>query len=106
MNEEERYLFDLNGYLVVKNALETALVRRMNQQLDTRAEQDSRWSGQPTNDKLLDLLTWGPDFLSLLDHPTILPMLKPILGSHMRFDHDYAIFLQPGGTGLFLHGGG
>jgi ectoine hydroxylase-related dioxygenase (phytanoyl-CoA dioxygenase family) len=106
MNEEERYLFDLNGYIVVEGALDPAAVNRMSSLLDDCAEKDPRWRGQPTNDKLFDLLTWGPDFLALLDHHRLLPMLKSILGSHMRFDHDYAIFLQPGGDGLFLHGGG
>src|SRR5258708_6474059 len=106
MNEEERYLFDLQGYLVLENALDAETVARMNAELDARAVRDPKWLGQPGNDKLLDLLTWGPDFLALLDHPRLLPMLKAILGSHMRYDHDYAIFLQPGGAGLFLHGGG
>lgn len=106
MNEEERYLFDLNGYLVIEGALETERLARMNAWLDMQAEQEAKWRGQPGNDKLQNLLTWGPDFLALLDHPRLLPMLKAILGSHMRFDHDYAIFLQPGGEGLFLHGGG
>jgi hypothetical protein len=106
MNEEERYLFDLNGYLVIEGAINAEVLDRMNGELDKRGETDSRWRGQPGNDKLLDLLTWGPDFLALLDHQRLLPMLKSILGSHLRFDHDYAIFLQPGGMGLFLHGGG
>ncbi len=106
MNEDERYLFDLNGYLVIEGALDVDTVRRMNRWIDSSAEKDSKWHGQPANDKLTDLLTWGPEFLSLLDQSRILPKLKSILGSHMRFDHDYAIFLQPGGAGLFLHGGG
>jgi len=105
MNEEDRYLFDLNGYIVIKNAINADQLGRMNRLIDERAETDPRFLGQTGNDKLVDVLTWSPDFLSLLDHPVILPMLKSMLGSHMRFDHDYAIFLQPGGAGLFLHGG-
>lgn len=106
MNEEEKYLFDLNGYMVIKNAIDADQVRRMNAVLDQKAETDARFEGQQGNDKLVDLFTWSPDFLSLLDNSLLLPKLKAILGSHMRFDHDYAIFLQPGGPGLFLHCGG
>ncbi len=105
MNEEEKYEFDLNGYIVIKGAISQDTVARMNQYIDSRAETDPRFIGQCGNDKLTDLFTWSPDFLSLLDHPVLLPKLKSVLGSHMRFDHDYAIFLQPGGKGLFLHGG-
>jgi ectoine hydroxylase-related dioxygenase (phytanoyl-CoA dioxygenase family) len=106
MNEEQRYLFDLNGFLLVRNVIARDAVGRMNAFLDSAAETDERFRGQQGNDKLEKLLTWSPDFLALLDHPLILPMLKAVLGSHMRFDHEYAIFLQPGGSGLFLHGGG
>ncbi|HLK56457.1 MAG TPA: phytanoyl-CoA dioxygenase family protein [Chthonomonadaceae bacterium] len=106
MDDEERYLFDLQGYLVIENALSAETVAAMNAWIDAQAEQDPKWRGQPGNDKLQNVLTWGPEFLALLDHPRLLPMFKAILGSHLRFDHDYAIFLQPGGEGLFLHGGG
>ena len=106
MNEEQRYLFDLNGYLVIRDAISEQALSRMNAFLDAEASTDARFCGQQGNDKLENLLAWSPDFLALLDHPVLLPMLKAILGSHMRFDHEYAIFLQPGGSGLFLHGGG
>jgi hypothetical protein len=106
MNEEEKYLFDLWGYLVIENAIPAETLARMNAWIDAQGQQDPTWRGQPENTKRTDLLTWGPDFLALLDHPRLLPMFKTILGSHMRFDHDYAIFLTPGGDGLFLHGGG
>ena len=106
MNAEEKYEFDLNGYIVIKQAIPSDMVARMNAWIDSRSEQDPRFMGQTGNDKLTDLFTWTPDFLSLLDNASLLPKLKSILGSHMRFDHDYAIFLQPGGKGLFLHGGG
>ena len=106
MNEEERYLFDLQGYLLIENALSAETVAAMNAYIDAQAAQDPRWEGQQGNDKLENVLTWGPEFLALLDHPRLLPMFKALLGSHLRFDHDYAIFLQPGGGGLFLHGGG
>jgi Phytanoyl-CoA dioxygenase (PhyH) len=106
MHDEEKYEFDLNGYLIIKQAIPADAVERMNSYIDTQAVTDTRFHGQPGNDKLTDLFTWSPDFLGLLDNPALLPRLKTILGSHMRFDHDYAILLQPGGSGLFLHGGG
>ncbi len=105
MNEEERYLLDLQGYLVIENAIEATALARMNAWLDEQEKQDSRWSGQTGNDHLDHLLTWGPDFRALIDNPRVLPVLKGALGDDLRLDHDYAIFLRPGGKGLFLHGG-
>ena len=38
MNEEEKYLFDLRGYLVVKNALTEKQVRRLSKIVDDKIE--------------------------------------------------------------------
>lgn len=106
MTDEERYLFDLNGYLVLKGAIHGESLAKMNAWLDAQAERDPKWLGQTDNMKLENLLTWGPEFLALLDNPRVLPYLKELLGPQLRLDHDYAMFLQPGGDGLYLHGGG
>ena len=104
MNEEERYLFDLQGYLIVKNAIEPETVWEMNAWLDAQAERDPQWQGGTDNAHLDNPITWGAPFLSLLDNPRVLPILKSLMGETLRLDHDYAIFLQPGHGGLPLHG--
>ena len=104
MNEEERYLFDLQGYLVVDGVLESDVIARMNAWLDARAEEDPHWQAQTGNAHIDSPITWGPDFLALLDHPRVLPILKELMGDTLRLDHDYAIFLRPGHGGLPLHG--
>lgn len=104
MNEEELYLFDLQGYLVIENAISPETLARMNAWLDARAEEDPNWQAQTGNTHIEHPLLWGPDFLALLDHPLVLPKLKSILGETMRLDHDYAIFLREGHGGLPLHG--
>lgn len=104
MTEEERYLFDLQGYLLVPNAIEPETVRRLNAWCDQAAESDTRFRGQTGNAHLEPLLPLHPDFRVLLDNPRILPYLHALMGENIRLDHDYAIFLQPGHTGLNLHG--
>src|SRR5215470_15115933 len=104
MTEEERYLFDLQGYLVIPGAVEPEALARMNGWLDTQVEQDPRWEGQTGNLHLEYPITWGPDFLALLDNPVVLPYLRDLLGETLRLDHDYAIFLNEGHGGLPLHG--
>lgn len=104
MNEEEKYLFDLQGYLIIENALPPETVQEMNAWLDAQAEGDPAWRGQTGNAHIPNPITWGPMFRDLMDHPRVLPILRDVLGDTMRLDHDYAIFLEPGHTGLELHG--
>lgn len=104
MTEEERYLFDLRGYLVVENAIPPETLARMNGWLDAQAQNDPKWQGGTGNAHLENILTWGPDFRALLDHPRILPIMQTLCGEKLRLDHDYGIFLQPGHVGLPLHG--
>jgi hypothetical protein len=104
MTEEERYLFDLQGYLVIPSAIEPEALSRMNAWLEERARTDPLWQGQTGNLHLEHPLTWGPDFLALLDNPRVLPILQELLGETLRLDHDYAIFLREGHGGLKLHG--
>lgn len=105
MTELERYLFDLQGYLVVDNVLDHAQVDQLNQGLDRQvaaiAEPDRpvvRFDG---------LLDFGAVFLDLIAHPKIVPYLTELLGSGFRLDHEYVHILRPGcGQVGNLHGGG
>ncbi len=99
MTDEERYLFDLQGYLVVERAIDPEDLAEMNAWIDARAD-------FPREGRAGNILTWGPRFRALIDNPRVLPYLKEILGDTLRLDHDYAIFSERGGKGLQLHGGG
>ena len=81
MTNEERFVVDLEGYLVIKNVLAENEVLRMNQIIDSgdRSRSPSRW---------------GKFFNKLIDHPKILPYLIELIGPSVRLDHDYAIFMQ------------
>ncbi len=104
MNEEERYLFDLQGYLVLKNVLDADTVAGMNTWLDAQTQNNPEWQSQTGNKHLENVITWGTPFRNLMDHPRVLPYLIAMMGDMLRLDHDYAIFLKPGHKGLELHG--
>lgn len=105
MNELERYLFDLQGFLVVESALTPQEIAALNQQINRQiAVKDEqlpclRFDG---------LLSWGSAFLSLTDNPRITPYLAELLGSNFRLDHDYLHIIRhgKGPIGTNLHGGG
>jgi ectoine hydroxylase-related dioxygenase (phytanoyl-CoA dioxygenase family) len=103
MNDEERYFFDVYGYLVVKNALTPETVAAMNAYIDTRADLDPTGRGTIRGH---DLLMWSQEFRDATDNPRVLPCLTEVLGPTLRLDHDYAIISEAGDAYLHLHGGG
>ncbi len=92
MTNEEKFIVDLEGYLVIKNVLTEDEIMEMNQIIDNGGR-----SGPPSR--------WGKLFNKLIDHPKILPYLIELIGPSVRLDHDYAIFMQNGSSGGGLHGG-
>lgn len=103
MTDEEKYLFDLNGYIVVRNAIDSATLHELNAIMDTRPELDPTGRGSIRG---FNMLTWGAAFRNLIDNPKVLPYLIELMGDRVRLDHDYAIISEKGGSGLGLHGGG
>jgi hypothetical protein len=99
MNEKARYLFDVQGFLVLKGVLSTQQLYAMNRAIDER---------QKTGEALrTGFLEWDdPTFRGLIADPVVKPYLEEILGRHYRLDHEYAIIHRRGAHGLDLHGGG
>ena len=102
MTPEEKFMFDLEGYLVVKNALSRDEVDILN------ALADEAWPGDYDENgmrRTSRVSMWGPATLELVDHPKVLPYMVELLGPKVRIDHDYCIFMQQGGKRGRLHGG-
>ena len=116
MNEQEKYLFDLRGYLVVKNALSPAQVADLADRLEQHRSDDERPSesdrsrypgGSRTTWLAPSLLEWGGTYVDLIDLPSIAPYLAALLGPDYRLDHDYIKIDNAAiSTRLYLHGGG
>lgn len=89
MTDEEKFLFDLQGYLVVENVLTPEQVQRM------RADMDANGIASPDRESIKyrfgGFLAWGDDWRSLIDHPRILPHLVALLGEKFRLDHAYGM---------------
>jgi Phytanoyl-CoA dioxygenase (PhyH) len=106
LTELERYLFDLQGFLVLENVLTPSEITAINQLLDQYIsevdEPGKLWV------RFDSLLGWGHPFRNLIDNPRITPYLEAILGSRFRLDHDYVHIIRQGigPIGSELHGGG
>jgi len=107
MNDEERYLFDLQGFLVIPHALTVENLATLNATIDDyvgqQADPAKPWLRQD------GLLGWGACFRDLIDPEPIAPYLQALLGNGYRLDHDYLHIIHqpgPGPIGSELHGGG
>ncbi len=114
MTDEERYLFDLQGYLLIDDVLQPDELCNLNHSLD---EYDL-WNNISGHDPFFDLwqnknlqISAGPlhrfakPFRQLVGHPCIVPYLAGLLGSKFRYDHGHAMLMRKGGGPLSLHGG-
>ncbi|MDQ3814421.1 MAG: phytanoyl-CoA dioxygenase family protein [Armatimonadota bacterium] len=105
MNEQEHYLFDLQGFLVVPDALSPEQVSELNAVMDAHIAAETE-AGMTTH-RFGRLLRWGSSYVDLIDNPRIVPYLEALLGPKFRLDHDYADVIRSGKgpIGTSLHGG-
>lgn len=98
MTPEEKFLFDLNGYLVIKNVLSAQELADLNRIADEKVAD---------NPSLRDVRVtlWGQPYQNLIDHPKVLPYLTTLIDAKFRLDHDYCIFMKKGDPSQDLHGG-
>ena len=130
MNEEQKYIFDLQGFLVIESALTQAEVDELNAIIDAMPSWEERTGSRHVHTGMDEehvlrtptdpttglvnfysglLLDWGAPFRKLVGHQSILPLIKELVGETARLDHQYAIFQRNldsvAGT-LSIHGGG
>lgn len=125
MSEAERYLFDLNGFLIVRNVLSPEEIAACHAAIDKHmdeavAREDpslrNAVEGSPmygTGPPRLDLggiFEWGDVeskvFKSILAHPRLVPLFHGLLGKGYRLDHiPFVLMNNKGGEGFQLHGG-
>lgn len=122
MNDDEKYLFDLNGYLVLRQVLTAEQVAACNEAIDRHADQlapidrvlegDSQTlTSQVRQLWLCGLMGWSrpwcEPFRELLVHPRVRPYLEQLLGGGYRLNQGPdLVTMEKGCAGHYLHGGG
>ena len=124
MNANERYFWDVTGYLVIKNVLSTEELSAANEAIDYCADrigqaEDNKGAGESTflrgtGPRWLhgtNLLNINPPhcdpFRRMLVHPTVVSRLNLMCGKGFRLDHGPQFNNAVKGTaGLTLHGSG
>ena len=122
MTDDEKYFFDINGYILIRNVLSQEEVDACNEAIDHHQHLirertgDLSLSGKSQSLKgvtgrgdLGGCLSWEKPwcdpFRKMLTHPTIVPYLNVILGPGYRMDHNAGLItMREGAEGHILHG--
>jgi len=114
MNNEQKYIFDLQGYIVLKNVVPPEVVAACNKAMDRFEAMDSSEYSEPlclgtprTEQELYisNILEGDAAFRPLIDLLPVLDVIQTVSGSSFRLNHTYAIWRWGGGfTGLHMNG--
>ena len=114
MDAEQKYIFDLQGYIVYKGVVPGEVVKACNEVLDrfeTMNENDYPpplcLGDQRTEQNLYisNILEGDEVFRKLIDIPEVIDVVSEVTGGPYRLNHTYAIYRWGGGyTGLHMHG--
>jgi hypothetical protein len=101
--EEDLYLFDLRGFVVLREVLAPAVIAELNEVLDRHL---TSAPGPRLKDQVFEkFLLWSPLLRDLLTHDRVLSLLHRVVDDRIRLDRYYGLRLSPGSTGVPLHGG-
>jgi hypothetical protein len=106
LTDEERYSFDLQGFLVRRAVLDAPTLVALHAEIDSlnypppgetiASQRFADFVGRPET----------PMLTALMDHPATLEVVLELNGPNARLDHAYGIHMNPGSAGLWVHGGG
>ncbi|NKB69686.1 MAG: hypothetical protein GKR89_21665 [Candidatus Latescibacteria bacterium] len=118
MNDTEKFLFDLQGFLKVPGFLSTAEVDALNRAFDANEDRRGQDGNHNTRGNLVGekrrgmftgMLQWDKPhclpFRDLLAHARLVPYLDTLFGRGWKMDHSpFMLCGGKGSEGLILHG--
>lgn len=107
ITDEQRFLFDLQGYITLPGVLSPDELKQMHADMD--AHDIKNPDNNPSRSRFHNFLSWGPNWRGLIDHPRVMPLLAEFIGAKFRLDHAYGMAMSTkgarGGEGLHHEGG-
>jgi hypothetical protein len=100
MTEEQKFLFDLNGFLIIENVLPPEQCAKLREQIYFMTHDPEQLPpaarGVP-----------GGELAALIDHPAVLDVTHELIGTDLRLDHGYVLWREFGERHpVDLHHGG
>lgn len=121
MTDAEKYLFDVHGYLVIRDALTPGELEAANAAFDAHGDRiklrdndlartSRTLQGKVGRGDLGGMLTWDKPhcdvFRALMAAPVFKPYLEEVLGPGYRLEAMSAITMDEGAEGFWFHEGG
>ena len=123
MTENERYHFDVNGFLVRKNMLSAQQVQELNEALEHNAQRVRQRDERQRLSRGSSTLSaahgrgdtgafmswpdpWCQPFRKLLSHPPAVRLMLDLIGEGFHYHQANGITMSAGSEGHTLHGGG
>jgi ectoine hydroxylase-related dioxygenase (phytanoyl-CoA dioxygenase family) len=94
MTDEQRWLFDLQGFIVVRDVLTPEHCRRLVERLDAvarseRGQEHTDGRGEPTRRQDVHrLIEKDALFLDMIDHEPVISLIQELVGTPKLIDHD------------------
>lgn len=102
MTLEQKFIFDVQGYIVLENVLSGERMERMRKDMSDHGIVAP--ANDPNQSRFSDFFQWGKDWTDLIDEERVLPFLEEMLGPYFRLDHWYGMAMSAdgvqGGEGL------
>lgn len=122
MDALEQYVFDVNGFIIVRDILSAQQVAALNEAIDANqdrvrlradeqllAGESQRLRGTHGRGDIGGILTWPQPwcqpFRDLLSHPPALQRMLVLIGNGLRYANANGISMTQGAEGCLLHGG-
>ena len=109
MTATQKYLFDLQGYLLIEDVLtdeqcQTAK-RKIRERMQPLDKTPDGYDANGTWHRCAGLVEAGEPFISLIDHPRLIEVLTEIIAPKLRLESAYSFVRSKGCPQFEMHGG-
>ncbi len=109
MTDIEKYLFDLQGFLVVEDVLSEAdcdlAIDKIKSRMKPMEKTPNGYDSNGTWHSAANLWEAGDPFLKLIDHPKVLDVLSEIIAPQLRCESSYSFVRYKDCPVFEMHGG-
>jgi hypothetical protein len=109
MTDEQKYLFDLQGFVLVEEVLThdecDMAIEKIKQRMRPMEKTPDGYDANGTWHSAGKLLEAGQPFINLIDHPKLVSVLENIISPSLRIEGAYSFVRSKGCPQFEMHGG-
>ena len=109
MTERQKYLFDLQGYVVVEDVVSDEAcdlaIEKITSNMQAMEKTPDGYEANGTWHAVASLFNLGQPFIDFIDHPKLIAVLSEIIGPMLRLESAYSFVRYKGCPPFEIHGG-